>query len=72
MCRGFLPHPRTPPLPESLFAFTFPLYPLTVNQIGTPTASVSQHIADVQRLMQKCGLEYSMHSAGTTVGKLLP
>ena len=38
-------------------------------QIGTPTASVSQQVADVQRLMQKSGLSYSMHSAGTTVGK---
>lgn len=36
--------------------------------IGTPTASVSNQIADVQRLMQTCGLDYSMHSAGTTVG----
>ena len=36
--------------------------------IGTPTASVSNQIADVQRLMQTCGLSYSMHSAGTTVG----
>ncbi|CAF9928454.1 MAG: hypothetical protein HETSPECPRED_006836 [Heterodermia speciosa] len=35
--------------------------------IGTPTASVSEQIADVQRLMQKSGLSYSMHSAGTTV-----
>lgn len=39
-------------------------------QIGTPTASVSHQIADVQRLMQKSLLKYSMHSAGTTVGKL--
>lgn len=38
-------------------------------QIGTPTASVSHQIADVQRLMQKSSLKYSMHSAGTTVGK---
>lgn len=37
-------------------------------QIGTPTASVSRQIADVQRLMQQSGLKYSMHSAGTTVG----
>lgn len=37
--------------------------------IGTPTASVSAQIADVQRLMKKSGLKYSMHSAGTTVGK---
>ncbi|CAD6569983.1 MAG: hypothetical protein ASARMPRED_003345 [Alectoria sarmentosa] len=36
--------------------------------IGTPTASVSQEVADVQRLMQKSSLTYSMHSAGTTVG----
>ena len=28
---------------------------------------MSQEIADVQRLMQKSGLSYSMHSAGTTV-----
>lgn len=35
--------------------------------IGTPTASVSQEVADVQRLMQKSNLTYSMHSAGTTV-----
>ena len=27
-------------------------------------------MADVQRLMQKSGLIYSMHSAGTTVGKV--
>lgn len=36
--------------------------------IGTPTASVSAEIADVQRLMKKSGLKYSMHSAGTTIG----
>ncbi|KAF6225235.1 hypothetical protein HO133_010432 [Letharia lupina] len=34
--------------------------------IGT-TVSVSQEVADVQRLMQKSHLSYSMHSAGTTV-----
>jgi hypothetical protein len=37
-------------------------------QIGTPTASVSNEVAAVQRLMKASGLEYSMHSAGTTVG----
>lgn len=37
--------------------------------LGTPTASVSAQIADVQRLMAKSGLQYSMHSAGTTLGK---
>lgn len=36
--------------------------------IGTPTASVSKEVAEVQRLLKKSGLEYSMHSAGTTVG----
>ncbi|KIX05903.1 uncharacterized protein Z518_03876 [Rhinocladiella mackenziei CBS 650.93] len=35
--------------------------------MGTPTASVSAQIADVQRLMKKSGLKYSMHSAGTTL-----
>ena len=37
--------------------------------LGTPTASVSEQIADVQRLLKQSGLKYSMHSAGTTVGK---
>ncbi|KAL9017104.1 MAG: hypothetical protein Q9185_005564 [Variospora sp. 1 TL-2023] len=37
--------------------------------IGTPTASVSQEVADVQRLMKQSKLSYSMHSAGTTVGE---
>lgn len=40
--------------------------------IGTPTASVSAQIADVQRLMKRSGLSYSMHSAGTTVVSALP
>ncbi|ESZ91140.1 UPF0045 protein ECM15-like protein [Sclerotinia borealis F-4128] len=35
--------------------------------IGTPTASVSNEVAAVQRLMKASGLNYSMHSAGTTV-----
>lgn len=39
-------------------------------QIGTPTASVSNEVAAVQRLMKASGLTYSMHSAGTTVGTL--
>ncbi|KAL8995304.1 MAG: hypothetical protein Q9188_006850 [Gyalolechia gomerana] len=38
--------------------------------IGTPTASVSQEVADVQRLMKQSKLSYSMHSAGTTVGSV--
>ncbi|TKX23450.1 putative thiamine-binding protein [Elsinoe australis] len=49
------------PLPEHCTA-DFCLIPL-----GTPTASVSKEIADVQRLLAKSGLKYSMHSAGTTV-----
>jgi uncharacterized protein YqgV (UPF0045/DUF77 family) len=43
---------------------------LTCHQIGTPTASVSNEVAAVQRLMKASGLSYSMHSAGTTVGKI--
>jgi len=35
--------------------------------LGTPTASVSEQIAEVQRLLKKSGLKYSMHSAGTTI-----
>ncbi|KAI9711003.1 MAG: hypothetical protein M1820_002441 [Bogoriella megaspora] len=35
--------------------------------LGTPTASVSKEVADVQRLLKKSGLNYSMHSAGTTL-----
>jgi len=39
--------------------------------LGTPTASVSKEVAEVQRLLKKSGLDYSMHSAGTTVGMCL-
>lgn len=35
--------------------------------IGTPSASVSAQIADVQRLIRKSGVDYTMHSAGTTL-----
>ncbi|KAH0350865.1 hypothetical protein KCU81_g2328, partial [Aureobasidium melanogenum] len=35
--------------------------------LGTPTASVSQEVSQVQRLLKKSGLVYHMHSAGTTV-----
>ena len=38
--------------------------------IGTPTASVSAEIAEVQRLLKKSGIKFSMHSAGTTIGTL--
>jgi hypothetical protein len=37
--------------------------------LGTPTASVSKEVAEVQRLLKKSGLNFSMHSAGTTVGE---
>ncbi|CAD0091170.1 unnamed protein product [Aureobasidium mustum] len=37
--------------------------------LGTPTASVSKEVSQVQRLLKKSGLVYHMHSAGTTVGK---
>lgn len=55
------PEPSTLKTPASCVA-DFCLIP-----IGTPTASVSSQIADVQRLLQKSHLSYSMHSAGTTV-----
>ncbi|EEQ90627.1 hypothetical protein RJZ56_003319 [Blastomyces dermatitidis] len=35
--------------------------------IGTSSASVSQQVADVQRLVEKSGVKYVMHSAGTTL-----
>ena len=44
--------------------------PLTA-QIGTSSPSVSDQIADVQRLIETCGLKYVMHSAGTTIGAYL-
>jgi hypothetical protein len=55
--------PSNLPTPSSCIA-DFCLIPL-----GTPTASVSKEIADVQRLLKKSGLTYTLHSAGTTVGK---
>ncbi|KAH8744960.1 YkoF-like protein [Hyaloscypha sp. PMI_1271] len=38
-----------------------------LNPIGTPTASIANEVAAVQRLMKASGLSYRMHSAGTTV-----
>ncbi|KAF4311993.1 cell wall biogenesis protein [Botryosphaeria dothidea] len=35
--------------------------------IGTPTASVSREVAEVQHLLRASGLHYSMHSAGSTL-----
>ncbi|KAI9780790.1 MAG: hypothetical protein M1816_002662 [Peltula sp. TS41687] len=49
------------PTPEKCVA-DFCLIPL-----GTSTPSVSHEIAEVQRLLQKTNLTYSMHSAGTTI-----
>ena len=38
--------------------------------IGTSTPSVSKEIADVQRFLKKTNVKYSMHSAGTSLGKV--
>ncbi|KKZ59995.1 hypothetical protein EMCG_00837 [[Emmonsia] crescens] len=35
--------------------------------IGTSSPSVSEQIADIQRLVEKSGVKYVMHSAGTTL-----
>ncbi|KAL4785290.1 YkoF-like protein [Aspergillus varians] len=35
--------------------------------IGTSSPSVSAQVADVQRLIEKSGVKYVMHSAGTTL-----
>ena len=40
--------------------------------MGTSSPSVSAQIADVQRLIEKSDLKYTMHSAGTTLGNLSP
>lgn len=37
--------------------------------MGTPSPSVSAEIAEVQRLLKRSGLHFSMHAAGTTVGR---
>ncbi|PWW77410.1 DUF77-domain-containing protein [Tuber magnatum] len=53
--------PQTIRTPVAVYA-DFCLIP-----IGTGDTSVSKHVADVQRLLKKSGLNYHMHSAGTTV-----
>ncbi|KXL47159.1 MAG: hypothetical protein FE78DRAFT_144635 [Acidomyces sp. 'richmondensis'] len=53
--------PNKLPTPSSCIA-DFCLIP-----IGTPSPSVSKEVAAVQRLLQKSGVKYSMHSAGTTI-----
>ncbi|KAH8202447.1 hypothetical protein TruAng_003347 [Truncatella angustata] len=35
--------------------------------VGTGSASVAEEVAGVQRLLKESGLQYTMHSAGTTV-----
>ncbi|KAJ9297505.1 hypothetical protein DTO271G3_4280 [Paecilomyces variotii] len=35
--------------------------------MGTASPSVSAQVADVQRLVERSGLKYVMHSAGTTL-----
>ncbi|KOS41728.1 hypothetical protein ACN38_g7381 [Penicillium nordicum] len=35
--------------------------------IGTSSPSVADQVADIQRLVETCGLKYVMHSAGTTL-----
>lgn len=35
--------------------------------LGTGNPSVSSEVAEIQRLMKRCGLTFEMHSAGTTV-----
>ncbi|KAJ5317188.1 hypothetical protein PENANT_c029G10587 [Penicillium antarcticum] len=55
------PTPTTIPTPAHCVA-DFCLIP-----IGTGSPSVSAQIADVQRLIETCGLKYVMHSAGTTI-----
>lgn len=41
-----------------------------LSQVGTASVSVAAEVAEVQRLLKASGLKYTMHSAGTTVGKL--
>ncbi|CAI7658828.1 Cell wall biogenesis protein Ecm15 [Penicillium freii] len=35
--------------------------------IGTSSPSVANEVAEIQRLVETCGLKYVMHSAGTTL-----
>jgi uncharacterized protein YqgV (UPF0045/DUF77 family) len=48
------------------------LYRIVADQkikVGTANVSVAKEVAEVQKLLQASGLSYTMHSAGTTVGK---
>ena len=69
LCRRLLPHPRKYAHARTHTSSTTPPHIVPLPQLGTPTASVSQQTADVQRLLQQSKLSYSMHSAGTTLGK---
>lgn len=35
--------------------------------IGTPTASVSDYVTEVIKIIRDSGLQYVLHSAGTTI-----
>lgn len=37
--------------------------------IGTGSASVANEVAEVQRLIKRTGMNYSMHASGTTIGE---
>ena len=70
MCSRFLPHPGKPPIiVQDIRGLLFGRSAEEFIKLGTPTASISQQIADVQRLLKQSGLEYSMQPAGTIVGK---
>ncbi|PVI01499.1 hypothetical protein DM02DRAFT_654381 [Periconia macrospinosa] len=58
------------PLPDDLTTLSTPpacIADFCLIPLGTPTASVSKEVAQVQRLLQKSGLVFHLHSAGTTV-----
>lgn len=40
---------------------------ITIKQIGTPTASVSEYVTKVVEIIRDSGLVYKLHSAGTTI-----
>lgn len=62
-------------IPVSIHNHTIIVHVQSANrtsQMGTSSPSVSAQIADVQRLIEKSDLKYTMHSAGTTLGNLSP
>lgn len=38
-------------------------------QLGTGSPSVSTEVAEIQKLVRSSGLNYTLHSAGTTIGE---